>query len=104
MAPTTPQARRTPKSARTSGSTRKSVGGKKSVPSSTTATATPGTPSRSRQAGTPKSYRFRPGTRALQEIRRYQKSYDFLLPKLPFARVVREAYTLSLLLLRAVID
>ncbi|KAI5455664.1 histone H3-like centromeric protein cse-4 [Mariannaea sp. PMI_226] len=34
--------------------------------------------------------RYRPGTRALQEIRRYQKSTDMLLLKMPFSRIVRE--------------
>lgn len=34
--------------------------------------------------------RFRPGTVALREIRRYQRSTDLLISKLPFARVVRE--------------
>jgi len=34
--------------------------------------------------------RFRPGTVALREIRRYQKSTDLLIRKLPFSRVVRE--------------
>ena len=34
--------------------------------------------------------RFRPGTVALREIRRYQKSYNLLLPRLPFQRLVRE--------------
>ena len=34
--------------------------------------------------------RFRPGTVALKEIRRYQKGYDLLVPKLPFARLVKE--------------
>ncbi|KDE07030.1 hypothetical protein, variant [Microbotryum lychnidis-dioicae p1A1 Lamole] len=38
--------------------------------------------------GKPK--RFKPGTVALREIRKYQKSTDLLLRKLPFARVVRE--------------
>lgn len=32
--------------------------------------------------------RYRPGTRALLEIRKYQKSTDLLLRKLPFARLV----------------
>lgn len=32
--------------------------------------------------------RYRPGTRALQEIRKYQKSTDLLIRKLPFARLV----------------
>ncbi|KAM9831823.1 histone H3-like centromeric protein A [Neosynchiropus ocellatus] len=34
--------------------------------------------------------RFRPGTKALMEIRKYQKSTDLLLRKAPFARLVRE--------------
>ncbi|CAK5275527.1 unnamed protein product [Mycena citricolor] len=38
----------------------------------------------------PKKKRFRPGTVALREIRKYQKSTDLLLRKLPFARLVRE--------------
>ncbi|EGO27502.1 hypothetical protein SERLADRAFT_347205, partial [Serpula lacrymans var. lacrymans S7.9] len=37
-----------------------------------------------------KKRRYRPGTLALREIRKYQKSTDLLLRKLPFARVVRE--------------
>lgn len=37
-----------------------------------------------------KKYRFRPGTQALREIRRYQKSTNLLLLKLSFARLVRE--------------
>ncbi|KAE9374859.1 histone-fold-containing protein [Stipitochalara longipes BDJ] len=37
-----------------------------------------------------KKHRFKPGTRALQEIRRYQRSTDLLLRKLPFSRLVRE--------------
>ncbi|KAG7273124.1 hypothetical protein CRUP_005452, partial [Coryphaenoides rupestris] len=37
-----------------------------------------------------KKKRFRPGTRALMEIRKYQKSHDLLLRKGPFARLVRE--------------
>jgi histone H3-like centromeric protein A len=41
-----------------------------------------------------KKRRFRPGTVALREIRKYQKSTDLLIRKLPFARVVRSALTL----------
>ncbi|KAH9999884.1 histone-fold-containing protein [Russula vinacea] len=37
-----------------------------------------------------KKRRYRPGTVALREIRKYQKSTDLLLRRLPFARVVRE--------------
>ncbi|KAL1420770.1 hypothetical protein MTO96_023811 [Rhipicephalus appendiculatus] len=35
-------------------------------------------------------HRFRPGTVALREIRRYQKSTELLVRKLPFQRLVRE--------------
>lgn len=34
--------------------------------------------------------RYKPGTAALKEIRRYQRSFDLLIRKLPFARLVRE--------------
>lgn len=34
--------------------------------------------------------RLRPGTRALKEIKRYQKSTDLLIRKLPFQRLIRE--------------
>ena len=37
-----------------------------------------------------KKKKYRPGTRALMEIRHYQKSVEFLIRKLPFQRVVRE--------------
>ena len=37
-----------------------------------------------------KGQRFRPGTVALREIRRYQKSTELLIRRLPFQRLVRE--------------
>jgi len=37
-----------------------------------------------------KKRRFRPGTVALQEIRKYQKSTELLIRKQPFQRLVRE--------------
>lgn len=37
-----------------------------------------------------KPHRWRPGTKALREIRKYQKSTDNLIPRLPFQRLVRE--------------
>ena len=37
-----------------------------------------------------KPHRFRPGTVALREIRRLQKSTDLLIRKVPFQRVVKE--------------
>lgn len=40
--------------------------------------------------GIKKPHRFRPGTVALREIRKYQKTTDLLIRKLPFQRFVRE--------------
>jgi histone H3 len=40
--------------------------------------------------GAKKRHRWRPGTAALREIRRYQKNTELLLRKLPFQRLVRE--------------
>ncbi|CAL8583135.1 centromeric DNA-binding histone H3-like protein cse4 [Xanthoria parietina] len=42
------------------------------------------------QAQPRKPRRYKPGTIALREIRRYQRSTDLLLLKLPFSRLVRE--------------
>ena len=42
------------------------------------------------KGGVRKPHRFRPGTVALKEIRRYQKSTELLIRKLPFQRLVRE--------------
>jgi histone H3 len=38
----------------------------------------------------PKPHRYRPGTVALREIRRYQKCTELLIRRLPFQRLVRE--------------
>ena len=40
--------------------------------------------------GVKKPRRFRPGTVALRQIRKYQKSYELLIRKIPFQRLVRE--------------
>lgn len=40
--------------------------------------------------GVKKRHRYRPGTVALREIRRYQKSTNLLISRLPFQRLVRE--------------
>lgn len=40
--------------------------------------------------GKQKPHRYRPGTVALREIRKYQRSTNLLLRKLPFSRLVRE--------------
>ncbi|XP_026876231.1 histone H3-like centromeric protein A isoform X2 [Electrophorus electricus] len=56
----------------------------------------PASKSRTRRSSGPsepsprKKRRFRPGMRALMEIRKYQKSTDLLLRKGPFSRLVRE--------------
>ena len=42
------------------------------------------------QGGIKKPHRYRPGTVALREIRKFQKSTDLLIRKLPFQRLVRE--------------
>ena len=40
-----------------------------------------------------KPHRYRPGTLALKEIRRYQKTTNNLIPRLPFARLIKEIAT-----------
>uniref|UniRef100_A0A0D9YRW1 Histone H3 n=1 Tax=Oryza glumipatula TaxID=40148 RepID=A0A0D9YRW1_9ORYZ len=40
--------------------------------------------------GVKKPHRYRPGTVALREIRKYQKNTELLIRKLPFQRLVRE--------------
>jgi histone H3 len=79
--------------ARTKQTARKSTGGKRprhggNVPRKALATkAARKSPS---TGGVKKPHRYRPGTVALREIRRYQKSTELLLRKLPFQRLVRE--------------
>ncbi|XP_078811677.1 histone H3-like centromeric protein A isoform X2 [Oryzias latipes] len=43
-----------------------------------------------------KKRRFRVGTRALMEIRKYQKSTDLLISKRPFSRLAAEAFLVLL--------
>ena len=40
--------------------------------------------------GLKKPHRYRPGTVALREIRKFQKSTELLIRKLPFQRLIRE--------------
>jgi len=40
--------------------------------------------------GMKKAHRYKPGTVALREIRKYQNSTELLIRKLPFQRLVRE--------------
>ena len=42
------------------------------------------------QGGVKKPHRYRPGTVALREIRRFQKTTELLIRKAPFQRLVRE--------------
>lgn len=75
--------------ARTKQTARKSTGGK--APRKQLATkATKSAPITTGGAGIKKPHRYRPGTVALREIRRYQKSTDLLIRKLPFQRLIRE--------------
>jgi len=75
--------------ARTKQTARKSTGGKaprKQLATKAARKSTAGTSG----GGIKKPHRFRPGTVALREIRRYQKSTELLIRKLPFQRLVRE--------------
>lgn len=89
-------------------STRLSVGGernrKKTTPTRRASTRSPAT-SRSTPRLTPSKrtkardgssrapHRFRPGTRAIMEIRKFQRSTEFLIRRLPFARLVKSITT-----------
>ena len=74
--------------ARSKQRSRKSVGGK--APSNKK-TASTTKKSLSLPTGTiKKPHRYKPGTVALREIRRYQKTFHLMIPKLPFQRLVKE--------------
>jgi histone H3/H4 len=73
--------------ARTKQTARKSTGGKAPRKQLATKAARSSAPS---SGGVKRPHRYRPGTVALREIRRYQKSTEMLLPYVPFSRVVRE--------------
>lgn len=86
---------RTPRRAHNKPSSKLSVGGSsnrkaktptKRKPPSLTG-ASPATPS-----STPvkRPHRYRPGTRAIMEIRKFQRTTSFLIRRLPFARLVKE--------------
>ena len=73
--------------ARTKQTARKSTGGKpprKALATKAARKAAPAT------GGVKKPHRWRPGTSALREIKKLQKSTELLIRKLPFARLVRE--------------
>jgi histone H3 len=73
--------------ARTKQTARKSTGGKAPRKQLATNAARKSAPA---TGGVKKPHRYRPGTVALREIRRYQKSTDLLIRKLPFQRLIRE--------------
>ena len=73
--------------ARTKQTARKSTGGKAPRKRLATKAARRSAPA---TGGIKKPHRYRPGTVALREIRRYQNSTDLLFRKMPFQRIARE--------------
>ena len=73
--------------ARTKQTARKSTGGKAPRKQLSKAAARKSAPS---VGGVKKPHKYRPGTVALREIRKYQKSTELLIRKLPFQRLIRE--------------
>ena len=73
--------------ARTKRTARKNTGGKAPRKNVGNKAARKSAPS---SGGVKKPHRFKPGTVALREIRKYQKSTELLIRKLPFQRLVRE--------------
>ena len=74
--------------ARTKQTARKSTGGK--APRGNYRTVNGLHMGRHETGGVRKPRRWRPGTVALREIRKYQKSTELLIRKLPFQRLLRE--------------
>ena len=74
--------------ARTKQTARRSTGGK--APRLAHATKAARKSVASTNGGVKRPHRFRPGTVALREIRRYQKSCEMLILRTPFGRLVRE--------------
>lgn len=73
--------------ARTKQTARQSTGGKMPRKQLATKASRKTAPA---SGGVKKPHRYRPGTVALREIRKYQKSTVLLIRKLPFQRLVRE--------------
>jgi histone H3 len=74
--------------ARTKQTARRSTGGKHAIDSMRTLHAR--TLGLRTVGGVKKPHRYRPGTVALREIRKYQKSTNLMIPKASFQRFVRE--------------
>ncbi|CDO55656.1 hypothetical protein DV451_000033 [Geotrichum candidum] len=75
--------------ARTKQAARNSTGGKAPRKQLASKAARKSAPAGS-TGGVKKPHRYKPGTVALREIRRYQKSTELLIRRLPFQRLVRE--------------
>ena len=73
--------------ARTKQTARKSTGGKAPRKKLATKAARKSAPT---SGGVKKPHRYRPGTVALREIRKYQKTTELLCRKAPMARLMRE--------------
>ena len=73
--------------ARVKQTARKSSGGKAPRKQLATKAARKSAPA---TGGVKKKRRYKPGTLALREIRKYQKSTELLIRRLPFQRLVRE--------------
>ena len=67
------------------GAAKKATKARKALP-----TTNPKRKSAPATGGVKKPHRYRPGTVALREIKKFQKSTDLLLRKRPFARLVKE--------------
>eukprot|EP00388_Colpodella_angusta_P043722 GDKK01060477.1.p1 GENE.GDKK01060477.1~~GDKK01060477.1.p1 ORF type:complete len:140 (+),score=34.65 GDKK01060477.1:3-422(+) len=76
--------------ARTKQTARKSTGGKAPRKQLASKAARKTHPSSSSQRDIKKPHRYRPGTVAIREIRKFQRSTTLLIRKLPFQRLVRE--------------
>lgn len=90
--PGKPKAAGSPVKGQAAGSPRKDKG-KQVAPSSPGASKKRKAPSSGRQeqqGGGPRKFRYRPGTVALREIRKYQKATGPVVPRAPFGRLVRE--------------
>lgn len=70
---------------------RKQVGGRR-LPEQKSAKTYKGDPASNGEHDKRKNRRYKPGTVALQQIRRYQKSTELLIRKLPFQRLVGPAF------------
>jgi len=74
--------------ARTKQTARKAFGGK--APRTQFASKASKAAKSVKSPGLKKPHRYKPGTVALREIRKYQKSTELLIKKTPFQRVIRE--------------